>query len=93
MLLKSIAGCLKPTGRAVIDFHNWWHNPLRSRASCRTTFTAIEAIVDPRPSDLSVKLLFGALLSFLLSRNSILGAGSRESVLRYFLNTHRLSSL
>jgi SAM-dependent methyltransferase len=29
MLLKSIAGCLKPTGRAVIDFHNWWHNPLR----------------------------------------------------------------
>jgi len=29
MLLKSIAGCLRPTGRAVIDFHNWWHNPLR----------------------------------------------------------------
>lgn len=29
LLLKSIAGCLKPTGRAVIDFHNWWHNPLR----------------------------------------------------------------
>jgi SAM-dependent methyltransferase len=29
MLLKSIARCLKPTGRAVIDFHNWWHNPLR----------------------------------------------------------------
>ena len=29
MLLKSIAGCLKPTGRAIIDFHNWWHNPLR----------------------------------------------------------------
>jgi SAM-dependent methyltransferase len=29
MLLKSIATCLKPTGRAVIDFHNWWHNPLR----------------------------------------------------------------
>jgi SAM-dependent methyltransferase len=29
MLLKSIGGCLKPTGRAVIDFHNWWHNPLR----------------------------------------------------------------
>jgi SAM-dependent methyltransferase len=29
ILLKSIAGCLKPAGRAVIDFHNWWHNPLR----------------------------------------------------------------
>jgi len=29
MLLKSIAGCLKPTGRAIVDFHNWWHNPLR----------------------------------------------------------------
>jgi len=29
MLLKSIGGCLKSTGRAVVDFHNWWHNPLR----------------------------------------------------------------
>jgi SAM-dependent methyltransferase len=29
MLLKSITRCLKPTGTAVIDFHNWWHNPLR----------------------------------------------------------------
>jgi SAM-dependent methyltransferase/uncharacterized protein YbaR (Trm112 family) len=29
MLLKSIADSLQPSGRAVIDFHNWWHNPLR----------------------------------------------------------------
>lgn len=29
LLLKSIATCLKPTGKAFVDFHNWWHNPLR----------------------------------------------------------------
>lgn len=29
MLLRRIAQCLKPSGRAVVDFHNWWHNPLR----------------------------------------------------------------
>jgi ubiquinone/menaquinone biosynthesis C-methylase UbiE len=29
MLLKSISRCLKPDGTAVVDFHNWWHNPLR----------------------------------------------------------------
>jgi SAM-dependent methyltransferase len=29
MLLTSIARCLKPDGAAVVDFHNWWHNPLR----------------------------------------------------------------
>ena len=29
LLLKSIGTCLKPTGKAFVDFHNWWHNPLR----------------------------------------------------------------
>jgi SAM-dependent methyltransferase/uncharacterized protein YbaR (Trm112 family) len=29
MLLSSIARCLKPEGSAIVDFHNWWHNPLR----------------------------------------------------------------
>jgi SAM-dependent methyltransferase len=28
-LLSSIVRSLKPSGSAVIDFHNWWHNPLR----------------------------------------------------------------
>ncbi|MFB3917627.1 MAG: class I SAM-dependent methyltransferase [Terriglobales bacterium] len=28
-LLNAIRGALKPGGCAVIDFHNWWHNPLR----------------------------------------------------------------
>ncbi len=28
-LLASIARSLKPAGCAVVDFHNWWHNPLR----------------------------------------------------------------
>lgn len=38
MLLKSIAGCLNSTGRAVIDFHNWWHNPLRRLGILPDTF-------------------------------------------------------
>jgi len=29
MLLSVIARSLKPSGCAVIDLHNWWHNPLR----------------------------------------------------------------
>jgi SAM-dependent methyltransferase len=28
-LLKVIRRALKPEGSAVVDFHNWWHNPLR----------------------------------------------------------------
>jgi len=28
-LLASIRQALAPSGAAVVDFHNWWHNPLR----------------------------------------------------------------
>jgi SAM-dependent methyltransferase len=28
-LLRSIQGVLDSEGTAVVDFHNWWHNPLR----------------------------------------------------------------
>lgn len=28
-LLRSIHQSLKPNGFAVVDFHNWWHNPIR----------------------------------------------------------------
>lgn len=28
-LLESIRNALTPEGAAVVDFHNWWHNPLR----------------------------------------------------------------
>jgi SAM-dependent methyltransferase len=28
-LLRSIQSVLTSTGTAVVDFHNWWHNPLR----------------------------------------------------------------
>jgi len=28
-LLRQIAGSLDSSGSAVVDFHNWWHNPLR----------------------------------------------------------------
>jgi SAM-dependent methyltransferase len=29
VLLGAIVRSLKPGGHAVVDFHNWWHNPLR----------------------------------------------------------------
>jgi SAM-dependent methyltransferase len=29
VLLANIARTLRPDGRAVVAFHNWWHNPLR----------------------------------------------------------------
>ena len=29
VLLRAILGSLAPTGIAIVDFHNWWHNPLR----------------------------------------------------------------
>ena len=29
MLMKASLGALSPSGVAVVDFHNWWHNPIR----------------------------------------------------------------
>ncbi len=31
MLLRQIRGALTPAGSALVDFHNWWHNPARRR--------------------------------------------------------------
>ena len=28
-VLRQIQGALDPDGRAIVDFHHWWHNPLR----------------------------------------------------------------
>jgi SAM-dependent methyltransferase len=37
-LLNSIRGSLSPAGVAVVDFHNWWHNPLRRLGLFRDNF-------------------------------------------------------
>ncbi len=29
LLLRQIRGALTPAGSAIVDFHNWWHNPAR----------------------------------------------------------------
>jgi hypothetical protein len=39
LLLKAIAGCLGTGGTAVIDFHNWWHNPLRRLGILKENFS------------------------------------------------------
>jgi SAM-dependent methyltransferase len=37
-LLANIHQVLSPGGRAVVDFHNWWHNPLRRLGLLRQNF-------------------------------------------------------
>ena len=37
-LLQSIRKSLRPEGHAIVDFHNWWHNPLRRLGLLRQNF-------------------------------------------------------
>ena len=37
-LLANIRRALAPNGSAVVDFHNWWHNPLRRLGLLRQNF-------------------------------------------------------
>ncbi len=37
-LLRTIRGALQPGGAAVVDFHNWWHNPVRRLGLLRNNF-------------------------------------------------------
>jgi SAM-dependent methyltransferase len=38
LLLTTITSCLTPAGIAIVDFHNWWHNPLRRLGLLPQTF-------------------------------------------------------
>jgi SAM-dependent methyltransferase len=38
LLLATIAGSLRAEGFALVDFHNWWHNPLRRLGLLRDNF-------------------------------------------------------
>lgn len=40
LLLHSIRNSLAPGGGAIVDFHNWWHNPLRRLGLLRNNFGA-----------------------------------------------------
>lgn len=37
-LLRNIHASLSPGGRALVDFHNWWHNPIRRLGLLRDNF-------------------------------------------------------
>jgi SAM-dependent methyltransferase len=37
-VLSSLFKCLAPQGIGVVDFHNWWHNPLRRLGLLRQNF-------------------------------------------------------
>ena len=37
-LLRTIQAALRPGGAAVVDFHNWWHNPFRRLGLLRNNF-------------------------------------------------------
>jgi SAM-dependent methyltransferase len=38
LLLQSIRSSLNKRGAAIVDFHNWWHNPLRRLGLLRNNF-------------------------------------------------------
>ena len=38
LLLESIKNCLAPGGQALVDFHNWWHNPIRRMKLLKANF-------------------------------------------------------
>jgi SAM-dependent methyltransferase len=38
LLLNAIVGTLTPDGKAIVDFHNWWHNPLRRLGLLKENF-------------------------------------------------------
>jgi SAM-dependent methyltransferase len=38
LVLRQLSKSLAPDGKAVVDFHNWWHNPLRRMGLLRDQF-------------------------------------------------------
>jgi len=44
-LLTSLRLALAPGGRAAVDFHNWWHNPLRRMGLFRNNFAGNRSYV------------------------------------------------
>ena len=38
MLLESIKNSIAPGGRRLVDFHNWWHNPIRRMKLLKQNF-------------------------------------------------------
>jgi hypothetical protein len=40
LLLNAIVGTLSSNGRAIVDFHNWWHNPLRRIGLLKENFVS-----------------------------------------------------
>jgi SAM-dependent methyltransferase len=40
LLLKAIVRTLSPDGKAIVDFHNWWHNPLRRMGLLKENFVS-----------------------------------------------------
>jgi SAM-dependent methyltransferase len=40
LLLNAIVGTLSRNGKAVVDFHNWWHNPLRRMGLLKENFVS-----------------------------------------------------
>jgi SAM-dependent methyltransferase len=64
MLLKSIADSLQPSGRAVIDFHNWWHNPLRRLGMLPENFHSNKSYRRSETETLLAKTAFGSATVF-----------------------------
>jgi SAM-dependent methyltransferase len=52
LVLRQLSRSLAPGGKAVVDFHNWWHNPLRRMGLLPNHFRENRSYWKPEADDL-----------------------------------------
>jgi SAM-dependent methyltransferase len=88
-LLGSIGRTLKYGGQAVVDFHNWWHNPLRRLGLLRQNFVGNRSY---RRRDIEQLLPIAGISNFeyFPFHQEFDSAGSKRRLLSYALPSTRL---
>jgi SAM-dependent methyltransferase len=89
LLLDSISKSLKPRGKAVVDFHNWWHNPLRRLGMLPQNFGENRSY---RRTIAERLLHMAGILNFesFAFRQEVNGTGKRQDFLSFALPATRL---
>jgi ubiquinone/menaquinone biosynthesis C-methylase UbiE len=88
LLLASIARSVNTDGFALVDFHNWWHNPLRRLGFLRNNFGRNRSYGKRELKQLlaSVRIVQSGFFPFVQELN---GNGTGRSVLRTILPATR----
>lgn len=88
LLLASIARSLNADGFAVVDFHNWWHNPLRRLGLVTNNFARNRSYTKRELKHLlaSRRIAQSSIFSFIQELN---GNGIGRGLLRTFLPATR----